>query len=94
MVSKRMMPAPLPPMFTFTTIGKRNSLAASTAREAWLMTREAGYFSPSDSNNESCRALFVSMAVAAEPLMMRVPMRSKCVAKPAVWKMPCPCPRK
>jgi hypothetical protein len=36
------IPAPLPPMFAFTTTGKRNPSLASTARDAWLMTRAFG----------------------------------------------------
>ena len=41
-----MIPAPLPPMLAFTTTGNRNPFAASTARVAWLMTRDFGYVPP------------------------------------------------
>ena len=47
-VSKRTMPAPLPPMFAFTTTGKRSPSAAAGACDGWLMTRAAGYGRPSD----------------------------------------------
>jgi hypothetical protein len=59
-VSKRVMPAPLPPMFAFTSTGKRSSAAAAGAWEAWLITRDAGCGSPSFSSMSICAALEIS----------------------------------
>ena len=58
--SNRTIPAPLPPMFAFTTTGNRNpSLAAGASVPRW-MTRERGAGSPSSASNVNCNALDTS----------------------------------
>jgi hypothetical protein len=53
-------PAPLPPMFGFTTIVKRSPSAAATACDGWWITRAFGYGSPRDSRSESCAAFEIA----------------------------------
>jgi len=87
------MPAPLPPMFAFTTTGKRSPSLASTAFDAWLMTRARGYGRPSDSSSVSCRALEISTSNPARPFTTGTPSRSRWAMNATVKNIPCTPPR-
>src|SRR5205085_11564912 len=76
--SRRIIPAPLPPIFGLMMTGNPISSAAEIASIAQFTIRERGVASPSECRSASCAAFEISNEKALQPLMTRVPILSRC----------------